>query len=137
VPYSQNSERQSRWAAFDFDAHDGNCDRARALAFESFRRLMDIQGISIILEGTGSGGWHVWAVAKEFHRVDDWVSLLKRVATEIGAVIQAGVCEIFPPDSSQMEFGNGVRAPGCWNPGTDTLSEIFWHNTEPLISQLE
>ena len=58
VPYSQNSERQSRWAAFDFDAHDGNCDRARALAFESFRRLMDIQGISIILEGTGSGGWH-------------------------------------------------------------------------------
>jgi hypothetical protein len=31
-----------------------------------------------------------------------------------------------------------LRAPGCWNPGTDTLSEIVWENThaslEPVLS---
>jgi hypothetical protein len=136
VPYSQNEERKSRWGAFDFDAHDGDASRARGFAFESFRLLLNVEGLFIILEATGSGGWHVWAVTKDFHGVNEWVRLLKWVAAKIGASIEPGICEIFPPDAAEMEFGKGVRAPGCWNPGTDTLSEILWHNTEPLLREL-
>lgn len=136
VPYSQNGNRMSRWGALDFDAHDGNGVRAREFAFGAFRVLLNIQGLFIILEGTGSGGWHVWAITKDFRAVDDWVRLLKGVAQDIGARVEPGICELFPPDGPPMEFGKGVRAPGCWNPSTDALSEIFWHNTEPLVQEL-
>jgi hypothetical protein len=136
VPYSQNADRKSRWGAIDFDAHDGNGVRAKRFAFESFRLLLNVESLFIILEPTGSGGWHLWAVAKDFHPVNDWVRLLKWVADTIGAPIESGICEIFPPDGADVEFGKGLRAPGCWNPGTDTLSEILWHNTTALLEEL-
>jgi hypothetical protein len=137
VPYSQNKVRKSRWGGLDFDAHCGEAERARRFAFEAFRLLLNVEGLFIVLETTGSGGWHVWAVSKDFHEVSNWVWLLKWVAGRIGATIESGICEIFPPEkAAEMEFGKGIRAPGCWNPGTDTLSEIHWHNTEPLLREL-
>lgn len=133
VPYSTNDRQQSRWGGMDFDAHDGTTDRARELAFAAFRCLLNYPEFSVILEMSGSGGWHVWAISAEFHDTQDWVRLLKSVASTIGATIAAGICEIFPPDSQPSRFGKGIRAPGCWNPATDTCSEIVWENTHSSL----
>ena len=140
VPYSVNSQQQSRWGGMDFDAHKpGQADRARELAFSAFRVLLNTSGLAVILETSGSGGWHVWAISPDFRPAGEWVRLLKSVVATIGTVIAAGVCEIFPPDSLPSRFGKGMRAPGCWNPGTDNCSEIVWENCrtslEPVLSR--
>ena len=128
VPYSTNDQQQSRWGGLDFDAHNGESDRARELAFVAFRVLLNSPGLAVILETSGSGGWHVWAISPDFHPTSEWIRLLKSVAGKIGVPIASGVCEIFPPDSLPSRFGKGMRAPGCWNPGADSCSEIVWEN---------
>lgn len=140
VPYSVNSQQQSHWGGIDFDAHQpGQAHRARELAFAAFRVLLNIHGLAVILETSGSGGWHVWAISPEFQPAGQWVRLLKSVVKAIGTVITAGICEIFPPDSLPSRFGKGMRAPGCWNPGTDKFNEIVWENCrtslEPVLSR--
>ena len=135
VPYSTDSERKSRWAGMDFDAHHGDAERARKFAFAAFQHLLESE-LFVILETSGSGGWHVWIVAKEFRPVERWIKFLKQIAAAIGAPVQAGICEIFPPDTTSNGFGKGMRAPGCWNPSTETFSEILYENVEPLISSL-
>jgi hypothetical protein len=96
-----------------------------------------------------------WAAASEYcqvermrskrrscHRRDEpawWVRLLKAVPQSIGASIRDGVCEIFPPDTlpENSEFGCAMRAPGSWNPGTETLNLILWHNTKDLTAPVD
>jgi len=129
VPYSTNDQHQSRWGGMDFDAHHGESDRARELAFAAFRVLLNAPDLAVILETSGSGGWHVWAISPDFHPTAEWIRLLKSVATTIGTVIASGVCEIFPPDSLPSRFGKPMRAPGSWNPSTDQHNEIVWENT--------
>jgi hypothetical protein len=41
APYSSNNRKQSRWGALDFDAHDGEHERARSFAFAAFRELLN------------------------------------------------------------------------------------------------
>ena len=140
VPYSVNAQQQSRWGGMDFDAHQpGQADRARELALAAFRVLLNTSGLAVILETSGSGGWHVWAISPDFQPAGEWVRLLKSVVATIGTVIAAGVCEIFPPDSLPSRFGKGMRAPGCWNPSTDKFNEIVWENCrtslEPVLSR--
>lgn len=135
VPYSTNAEQMSRWGGFDFDAHGGEQERARGFAFEAWRLLLNCEAATI-LESSGSGGWHVWAVAADFKPVSHWIRLLKGIASDIGAPIASGVCEIFPPDSLSRGFGKGMRAPGAWNPATNSLSEIWWQNADGLIAGL-
>jgi hypothetical protein len=137
VPYSANERQQSRWGGMDFDAHNpGEADRARELAFGAFRVLLNMPDVAVILETSGSGGWHVWAISPDFHNTHEWIRLLKSVAATIGAPVAAGVCEIFPPDSVQSRFGKGMRAPGCWNPGTDTCSQIVWENCRTSLESV-
>ena len=137
VPYSTNDRQQSRWGGMDFDAHqEGQADRARELAFAAFRVLLNMPDVALILETSGSGGWHVWAISPDFHNTCEWVRLLKTVASTIGAPIAAGVCEIFPPDSLPSRCGKGMRAPGCWNPGTETHSEIVWENCRTSLGNV-
>jgi len=136
VPYSTNERQQSRWGGLDFDAHQGEADRARELAFTAFRVLLNAPGLAVILETSGGGGWHVWAISPDFHDTREWIRLLKSVVATIGAPIAVGVCEIFPPDSLPSRFGKGMRAPGCWNPGTDTCSQIVWENTRTSLETL-
>jgi len=128
VPYSTNDQQQSRWGGMDFDAHNGESDRARELGFAAFRVLLNAPGLAVILETSGSGGWHVWAISPDFHPTGEWIRLLKSVAGKINVPIVSGVCEIFPPDSLPSRFGKGMRAPGGWNPGSDSCSEIVWEN---------
>jgi hypothetical protein len=136
TPYSMNNCKQSRWYAMDFDAHNGEDDRARAFAFAAFQKLLN-ENLVIILEFSGAG-WHVWAISKKFRPVGKWVRLLKTIAADIGAPIRDGVCEMFPPDTlpENSEFGCAMRAPGSWNPGTETLNQIWWQNTNDLTDQL-
>ena len=133
VPYSTNNRKQSRWGAMDFDAHEGEHERARSFAFAAFQELIKHTGFFVILETSGAG-WHVWAVSQDFQPVGRWVKLLKAIAQAIGAPIRDGVCEIFPPDTlpENSEFGLGMRAPGSWNPGTESANLIFFHNLQNL-----
>lgn len=140
VPYSVNGQQQSHWGGIDFDAHQpGQAARARELAFAAFRVLLNISGLAVILETSGSDGWHVWAISPNFQPAGEWVRLLKGVVATIGTVIAAGVCEIFPPDSLPSRFGKGMRAPGSWNPSTDQFNEIVWENCHtslgPVLSR--
>jgi hypothetical protein len=140
VPYSVNAQQQSRWGGMDFDAHQpGQADRARELALAAFRILLNTPGLAVILETSGSGGWHVWAISLDFIPAGDWIRLLKSVAEIIGTVILSGVCEIFPPDSQPSRYGKGMRAPGSWNPSTDKFNEIVCENCrtslEPVLSR--
>lgn len=135
VPYSTNKDRLSRWCAWDFDAHDGQFQRARDFAFAAFRRLLN-EDLFLILEFSGQG-WHLWAISKEFYPVNHWVRLSKEVARFIGAPIQSGVCEILPPDTLSTGCGKGMRAPGSWNPATATVNEIYWENLQQLLPFLE
>ena len=134
VPYSTNAEQMSRWSGFDFDAHD-DTERPRRLAFAAFRHLLNCESATI-LESSGSGGWHVWAIAPDFKPVSHWIRLLKGIARDIGAPIESGICEIFPPDTLSRGYGKGMRAPGAWNPATNTFSEIYWQNADGLIATL-
>jgi hypothetical protein len=136
VPYSTNERQESRWGGLDFDAHSGETERARELAFAAFRVLLNAPGLAVVLETSGSGGWHVWAIAPDFHPTGEWIRLLKSVAGKIGVPIVSGVCEIFPPDSLPSRFGKGMRAPGCWNPGSDSCSEIVWENCRTSLESV-
>ena len=112
VPYSTNERQQSRWGGMDFDAHNGESDRARELAFAAFRLLLNVPSVAVILETSGSGGWHVWAISPDFHDTREWIRLLKSVVAVIGSIVAPSVCEIFPPDSLPSRCGKGMRAPG-------------------------
>ena len=133
VPYSQNSEALSRWGCLDFDAHDGDQKRAQSLAFAAWQFLLN-SDLTIIVEATG-GGWHVWAIAKEFRLVRDWTLFLRQVAKAIDAPVRPGLCEVFPDDTG-ARHGKGVRAPGSWNPSTDSLNLILYENSQNLLSSL-
>ena len=90
VPYSTNDRHQSRWGGMDFDAHNGESGRARELALAAFRVLLNAPGLAVILETSGSGGWHVWAISPDFYDTREWIRLLKSVANKIGATVAAG-----------------------------------------------
>ena len=133
VPYSQNTQALSRWGCLDFDAHDGNFARAQSLAFAAWQFLLNSE-LTIIMEATG-GGWHVWCIAKDFRSVRDWTFFLRDVAKVIDAPVRSGICEVFPDDSG-APHGKAVRAPGSWNPKTDSPNLILWENSQTLISSL-
>ena len=133
VPYSQNPQGLSRWGCLDFDAHDGDHARAQRHAFDAWQFLLN-SDLTVIIEATG-GGWHLWCIAKEFRSVRDWTLFLRGVAKAIEAKVKPGICEVFPDDTG-ARHGKGVRAPGSWNPSTDSLNLIFWENSEVLLSSL-
>jgi len=134
VPFAKNKAGFSRWGCFDFDAHDGNWERAYNFAVAA-RDLLLQQRHVVILEDSG-GGYHLWAISREFLAVRVWALLLKDIAQTIGAPLQSGICEIFPQDSAGDGSGKGVRAPGTWNPHTDTVNHILSENVGPLLEAL-
>ena len=133
--YPTNEARLSRWAAMDFDAHDGEEGRARALALAAFGVLMKQAHLYIVLCTSGSTGWHLFVFTREFHHIEEWTRMLKQVASVVGANIRQGECEIFPRET-QGKWGYAIRAPGVWNPKYDTFSEIQFQNVSPLLARL-
>ena len=131
--YPSNAEGKTRWAAMDFDAHDGNALRARGFALAAFSALQRSPQLFIVLGTSGSEGWHLFVFTHDFHPVEDWTVLLKQVASLIGAEIKPGICEIFP-NEVRAGLGYGIRAPGTWNPKTDSLGLIAYSSVTPLLS---
>ena len=133
--YPWNSHGQSRWAAIDFDAHDGGAARAKAFALAAFQILRRHPEFYLILATSGSEGWHLFVFSAEFHPVENWVRLLKRVADQIGAEIKTGICEIFPNETRNRSRPHAIRAPGTWNPKTNQVGAIFFESIGPLLQK--
>jgi hypothetical protein len=133
--YPWNSCGQSRWAAMDFDAHDGSGARAKALALAAFQTLRRYPEFHLILASSGSEGWHLFVFSAEYYPVENWVRLLKRVADQIGAEIKSGVCEIFPNEQRGTSRPHAIRAPGTWNPKTNQLGAIIFTSVDPLLQK--
>jgi hypothetical protein len=133
--YPWDSLGQSRWAAIDFDAHDGEAARAKAFALSAFEILHRHPEFYLILATSGSEGWHLFLLAEQFHPVGDWVRLLKRVTASVGAEIKTGICEIFPNETRSGSRPHAIRAPGTWNPKTDQLGAIIFTSAAHLLEK--
>jgi hypothetical protein len=135
--YPWNSRGQSRWAAIDFDAHDGGGARAKKFALAAFQLLRSRPEFYLILTTSGSEGWHLFVFSAEFQTVENWIRLLKRVVDYIGVELRSGVCEIFPNETRYGSRPHAIRAPGTWNPKTNQLGAIFFTSIAPLLQKKE
>ena len=128
--YPTNTERESRWAALDIDAHDGDTMRARDLALKAFQILYRQEDLFVALT-TSAGdlqrtGFHLFIFSREFHPCEDWTRLLKQVCAQIDTEIRPGVCEIFPDEfRGPRSIGKAIRAPATWNPKTGDCGLIL------------
>lgn len=133
--YPSNAEGKSCWGALDFDAHDGDRDRSRDLAYKAFAVLSAHPSLWIILGTSGdSGGWHLFLFSRDFYSTADWTRLLREVADKIGAPIRQGILDIFPDETRGI--GKGIRAPGTWNPKSDSFDLIAFDNFSPKLNRL-
>ena len=134
--YPSNPEKKSRWAAIDFDAHNGEHEQARKRSLEAFSLLLQQPQLHLILCASGNG-YHLFICTLELYPVGEWIVLLKQVCEWIGAPIADGVCEIFPNERAESQrTGKGIRAPGTWNPKSDTFSLIEAETVRPLLETL-
>ena len=128
--YPTNADRKSRWAAIDFDAHDGNAARARDFALKALAILYQQPQLFVCLT-TSAGdpqrsGFHLFVFSRELIPCEDWTRLLKQVCAQIGAEIRPGICEIFPDEfRGPRSVGKAIRAPGTWNPKTGDCGLIL------------
>jgi hypothetical protein len=131
--YAKTKRGDSKWAAFDVDAHDGDTERARAIAGKLFAVAMQHVQLFVILSTSGNGGWHLFLFSVEFRPCDEWTRLLRQIADMAGVQIAKGNVEIFPNDAGRI--GKGIRAPGTWNPKTGRCGEIAFESItqSPLL----
>jgi hypothetical protein len=133
--YPSNPEKKSRWAAIDFDPHNGEHEQARKWSLEAFSLLLQPQ-LHLILCASGSG-YHLFIYARELHPVSRWIVLLKQACEWIGMPIADGTCEVFPSERAESQrTGKAIRAPGTWNPKTGTFSLIEAETVRPLLETL-
>jgi hypothetical protein len=134
--YPSSSTNKTRWAALDFDAHNGEHERARKRALEAFSLLLQQPQLHLILCASGNG-YHLFIYSREFYPVAQWIVLLKQVCEWIGAPIADGTCEIFPNERAESQrIGKGIRAPGTWNPKNNCFSLIEAETVTPLLETL-
>jgi hypothetical protein len=134
--YPSNAEKKSRWAAIDFDAHNGEQEQARKRSLEAFSLLVNKPELYLVLCASGNG-YHLFICTRELHPVGEWIVFLKQVCECIGAPIVDGTCEIFPNERAESQrTGKGIRAPGTWNPKNNTFSLIEAETMRPLLETL-
>ena len=134
--YPSNAEKESRWAAVDFDAHNGEHEQARKRSWKAFQLLLEQPQLCLILCASGNG-YHLFVYTRELHPVGEWIVLLKQVCEWIGVPIADGTCEIFPNERAESQrTGKAIRAPGTLNPKTGTFSLIEVETITPLLKTL-
>jgi hypothetical protein len=134
--YPSNPEKKTRWAAIDFDAHNGEHEQARKRSLEAFSLLLQQPQLHLILCASGNG-YHLFVYTRELHPVGEWIVLLKQVCEWIGVPIADGTCEIFPNERAESQpTGKGIRAPGTWNPKSNAFSLIEAETVTPLLETL-
>ncbi len=124
--YPTNENGQSRWAAFDVDAHDGDTERARRIAGKLFAITVEHPQLFVVLSTSGNGGWHLHLFTADFKARGEWSRLLRQIADMAGVEIKKGSVEIFPADTRGI--GYAIRAPGTHNPKTDRCGEIAFES---------
>jgi hypothetical protein len=134
--YPTNAQRQSRWAAMDFDMHDDDQMRARGFALKAFAFLYRQPHLFVALT-TSAGdpvhsGWHLFIFTTDFFPCDEWTRLLRQVANQIGTPVKPGVCEIFPDECRGI--GRGIRAPGTWNPKNGQCGLILHETFSKILT---
>jgi hypothetical protein len=135
--YPSNENQMTRWGAIDFDAHNGEYERARTLSLAAFQLLLKHPQLYLVLCTSGGGGFHLFIFTPELYPVRDWIVLLKQVCQWIGAEIADGCCEIFPNERAESQpVGKGIRAPGTFNPKTGDCSLIEAETITPLLGFL-
>jgi hypothetical protein len=136
--YPTNAEGKTRWGGMDFDAHDGNHARARELALKAFQVLYRESQLFVALTTSAgdpqNSGWHLFVFSREFYPREEWIRLFKQVAAVIGALIEDGVCEIFPNESRGLP--KPLRAPGTWNPKTGDCGLILHETLTQCVTAL-
>jgi hypothetical protein len=134
--YPSNPEKKSRWAAIDFDAHNGEHEQARKRSLEAFHLLLQQPQLHLILCASGNG-YHLFIITRGFYPVGQWIVLLKQVCEWIELPIADGTCEIFPNERAELQpTGKGIRAPGTWNPKSNTFSLIEAETVTPFLRTL-
>jgi hypothetical protein len=134
--YPSNAEQKSRWAAIDFDAHNGEHEQARKWSLEAFSLLREQPQLYLILCPSGNG-YHLFIYSRELYPVSQWIPLLKTVCEWIGVPIADGTCEIFPNErAASQRYGKAIRAPGTLNPKTGKPSLIEAETVGPLLETL-
>ena len=134
--YPSNPEQKSRWAAIDFDAHNGEHEQARKRALEGFSLLLQQPQLYLILCASGNG-YHLFIYTRELNPVGQWIVLLQQVCGWMGVPIADGTCEIFPNERAESQrTGKAIRAPGTWNPKNDMFSLIEAETVRPLLETL-
>jgi hypothetical protein len=134
--YPANPEGQSRWAAIDFDAHNGEHEQARKWSLQAFSLLLQNPQLHLILCASGNG-FHLFIITRELHPLSKWIVLLKQVCELIGARIADGICELFPNERAESQrTGKAIRAPGTLNPKTGTFSLIEAETVTSLLETL-
>ena len=98
--YPSNQEAQSRWAALDFDAHNGQHEQAPQWSLQAFSLLLQNPQLHLILCASGNG-FHVFIITRELHPLGEWIVLLKQVCELIGVPIADGICELFPNERAE------------------------------------
>jgi hypothetical protein len=134
--YPSNAESKSRWAAIDFDAHNGEREQARNWSLEAFSLLLQHPQLYLVLCASGNG-YHLFIFTRELYPVSQWIVLLKQACEWIGAPIADGICETFPNERAESQrVGKGIRAPGTLNPKTGEASLIEAETIKPLLETL-
>ena len=134
--YPSNGDGESRWAAIDFDAHDGEKERARQWSLRAFELLLQHPQLYLVLCASGNG-YHLFIFTRELYAIGEWIVLLRQVCNWLGAPISDGICEIFPNERAESQrCGRGIRAPGTLNPKTGTVSLIEAETIKPLLESV-
>ena len=131
VPFCCNTWRyRSRWAALRISPTNGDAETIRRRALAAFCRAQELAPrMCTILEFTGADTWHVWAIANGYRSWDDWTALLVEVISGANLNDPLVQYDLFPSPAALLKPRMlGLRAPGSWNPATNTVAEIHHHN---------
>jgi hypothetical protein len=118
--HSASPSNQSRWLAFDFDAHGGPTDANREPLHAVVARLRSDGLTPLIEDSDGQGGFHTWVLFDSPAPTAHVYAYAKQVVHDLG--IQA---EAFPKQDAipTGEYGSWLRLPGL-------------HHTRPHWSRL-
>jgi hypothetical protein len=140
--YPTGLDGKTTWIACDFDAHQGEWDRAErfvdaALASSfSLPRAFTLPETFRVSEQTG-GGFRLTIL---FREPVDWataVECVKFIQLEVGCPIEDGVAEFFPTIAEYMpEYGKACRVVGSFHPKRGVRSIVRFEDVEPLVRDL-
>jgi hypothetical protein len=115
--YPKTERGESKWAAFDVDAHDGDQERARSIAAKLFAVARQDVQLLVVLASSGNGGWHLFLFTTEFRPCDQWTRLLRQIADMAGVEVKKGYVEfsrMIRAAKSAMGFAHaahGIQKP--------------------------